>query len=375
MSGILYRSGVLLAVFLSAAFSVAADQASRSEFIFETAPHAQCHSSTLAETSSGLVAAWFGGSREGADDVGIWISRQDGGRWTPPTEVANGIQFTRADGAVVRHPCWNPVLFQPRTGALMLFYKVGPPAAWWGMLATSEDHGRTWSVPRPLPEGILGPIKNKPVELADGTILCASSTETTTAPSRWQVHFEATRDGGRSWWATAPINDGVTLSAIQPSVLVYADGRLDAIGRTKQGRIFSTRSADAGRTWTSLELTGLPNPNSGTDAVTLADGRQLLVYNHVGLAANGRKGPRSPLNVAVSRDGREWEAVCVLENEPGEYSYPVVIQTRDGLIHITYTWKRERIKHVTLDLGRFQPRPIVEGVWPAAPVAMSAPKT
>jgi len=375
MSGILSRAGVLLAVFSSAAFSFAADPASRSEFIFETAPHAQCHASTLAETSSGLVAAWFGGSREGAADVGIWVARQDGGRWTAPTEVANGIQFTRADGTVVRHPCWNPVLFQPRTGPLMLFYKVGPPAAWWGMLTTSADRGRTWSVPRPLPQGIIGPIKNKPVELADGTILCASSTETTSAPSRWQVHFEATRNGGRSWWATTPINDGVALSAIQPSVLMHPDGRLDAIGRTKQGRLFWTQSNDAGRTWAPLELAALPNPNSGTDAVTLADGRHLLVYNHVGLDANGRKGPRSPLNVAVSPDGRAWEAVCVLEDEPGEYSYPAVIQTRNGLVHITYTWKRERIKHVTLDLGRFQPRPILQGVWPAELAVTSAPKT
>ena len=76
--------------------------------------------------------------------------------------------------------------------------------------------------------------------------------------------------------------------------------------------------------------------------MTLKDGRQLIVYNHT------PKG-RSPLNVAVSRDGKAWEAALVLESEPGEYSYPAVIQAADGRIHITYTWKRQRVKHVVVD--------------------------
>ena len=141
-----------------------------SEFIFKSAPFPSCHASTIVETKSGqLLAAWFGGTSEGHPDVGIWLSRQVNGQWTAPVEVANGLQ---ADGT--RHPCWNPVLFQPKDGPLMLFYKVGPnPRSWWGLLRTSDDDGRNWSAARRLPEGILGPIKNKPVQLANGDILCS----------------------------------------------------------------------------------------------------------------------------------------------------------------------------------------------------------
>src|SRR5262249_16862791 len=148
-----------------------------SEFVYETAPFASCHASTIAETPSRLVAAWSGGTREGDKDVGIWVSRRVGDRWTPPVEVANGIQ---ADGT--RFPCWNPVLFQALAGKaggpLLLFSKVGPrPNSWWGVLQTSTDGGQTWSRPVRLPDGILGPIKNKPVRLAGGALLCPSSTE------------------------------------------------------------------------------------------------------------------------------------------------------------------------------------------------------
>ena len=104
-------------------------------------------------------------------------------------------------------------------------------------------------------------------------------------------------------------------------------------------------------------LSGLPNPNSGIDAATLADGRHVVVYNHT---TRGR----SPLNVAVSSDGREWKAALTLEDQPGEYSYPAVIQTPDGLVHITYTWKRQRIRHVVVDAARLAGREMPGGQWP-----------
>jgi predicted neuraminidase len=322
------------------------------EFIFKTAPFPACHASTIAETKSGLVAAWFGGTRERNPDVGIWLSRQEQGKWTPPVEVANGAGF-----ATNRFPCWNPVLFQPRVGPLLLFYKVGPsPHEWWGMEMTSDDGGQSWSKPRRLPDGILGPIKDKPVQLANGELLCPSSTELGSG----QVHFERTADLGKTWQPTGPLNDGKAISAIQPAILIHRDGKLQALGRTKSGRIFETWSADDGRTWSKLRLTDLPNPNSGIDAVTLNDGRHLLVYNH-----NGQPKGRSPLNVAVSRDGKVWQAALVLESEPGaEFSYPAVIQTADGLVHITYTWKRERIKHVVVDPRKLNLRDFTNGEWP-----------
>lgn len=321
------------------------------EFIYETAPFPSAHASTLVETRAGsVIAAWFGGTAERNPDVGIWLSRHEGGRWTAPVEVANGVQ-----SASLRHPTWNPVLFQPASGPLMLFYKVGPsPSTWWGMVTTSGDDGRTWSTPVRLPDGIIGPVKNKPIQLTGGDILSGSSTE----HDGWRVHMERSTDGGRTWTATPPLNDGKEIPAIQPSILVHRDGRLQALGRSRAGRLFATWSSDQGRTWTPLTLMDLPNSSTGTDAITLADGRHLLVYNHTG------KG-RGMLNVAVSDDGRNWNAALVLENTEGaEFSYPAVIQTRDGRVHITYTWRRERIRHVVVDPQALVLKPIVNGEWP-----------
>lgn len=335
-------------------------------FIYERAPFPQCHASTIEEAAGGgLVAAWFGGTREKHPDVGIWVSRLEGGRWIEPVEVANGVQYRRPDGSVVRHPTWNPVLFQPRTGPLLLFYKCGPtPETWWGMMMDSADGGRTWSQPRRLPEGILGPIKNRPVQLANGDILSPVSTETPERMSKWAVHFERTRDLGRTWELIGPVNDGEAIRAIQPSILFLGGDRLLAIGRSRQNKVFEVESADGGTTWKPMTLGSLPNPNSGTDALTLRDGRHLIVYNHIPGEPGKWGGKRSPLNVAVSRDGRSWQAGLVLENEPGEYSYPAVIQAKDGRVHITYTWKRERVRHVVVDPARLAPRDYVDGGWP-----------
>jgi predicted neuraminidase len=329
----------------------------KSEFIYETAPTPQCHASTIVQTADGLVAAWFGGEHERHPDVKIWVSRLDHGSWTTPVAVADGLQ---PDGKHL--PTWNPVLFQPRGSALMLFYKVGPsPSTWWGMVRSSDDNGRTWSAARRLPDGVLGPIKNKPVQFPSGLILSGSSTE----DHGWRVQMERSTDSGKTWHVVGPLNDGQTIGAIQPTLLQYAGGRVQAIGRTRQNRIFTTDSTDEGASWTPMTLLDLPNPSSGIDAVTLTDGRQLLVYNHT-VQAERDKG-RATLNVALSDDGRRWQAALVLEHEPGDhagFSYPAVIQTSDGLVHATYTWKRTRIRHVVIDPAKLTLRPIVNGAWP-----------
>jgi predicted neuraminidase len=307
----------------------------RKEFIYEKAPFPSCHASTIVESGGGLVAAWFGGTAEKNPDVGIWLSRHEGGKWTEPVEVVNGVQ---EDGK--RWPNWNPVLFQRSKGPLVLFYKEGPsPSLWWGELVTSEDGGKTWSKPERLPQGTLGPIKNKPIELADGSLLCPSSSE---FPFEgWKVHLESTSDL-KSWTKIGPLCDGKEIQGIQPSILTHGGGKLQILCRNRKGNILEAWSEDGGKTWGPLKPGDLPNPNSGLDAVTLKDGRHVLIYN------NTPRG-RTPLTVAVSRDGKAWVKALDLETDPGEYSYPAVIQSSDGRVHVTYTWKRERVRHVVLD--------------------------
>lgn len=349
----------MAAVVVSGAWAVLGAEASKptgpgvvgAEFIVEKPLVASSHASTIVETPEGLVAAWFGGTEEGATDVAIWVSRCTADGWTEPQEVANGTDIKENR----RYPCWNPVLYLRRGGQLLLFYKVGMrPSEWWGMARMSLDNGKTWVKGRRLPAGFVGPVRNKPVELEDGTLLCGSSLE----DAGWRVHMEWTSDPFGLWSRGRDLNAAYTVAAIQPTILKHGAWTYQALCRTKQGVVFETWTTNNAVSWSPLTRTSLPNPNSALDGVRLQDGRLLLVYNH---ASEGREN----LNVAVSRDGRTWQAVCELEKETGaEFSYPAVIQARDGMVHVTYTWKREKIRHVTLDPSKFQVRDMVDGRWP-----------
>ncbi len=325
----------------------------KSEFIFqsEEVSFPSCHASTITQFGRSLVAAWFGGTRERNPDVCIWTSRYVRGGWTRPSEAANGIQYKGK-----RYPCWNPVLF--RSGKkILLFYKVGPsPSEWWGELKTSTDSGKTWSQANRLPEGIIGPVKDKPVLLSDGYLLCPSSTE----DKGWRVHMEFTADNGLTWERTDALNDSASVKAIQPTILIQQD-KIQILCRSTMGSILSAWSVDNGRTWSKLTPTALPNPNSGIDAVTLKDGRHLLIYNHL-------KNGRNMLNGSISEDGTNWKAAFLLENDQKgkEFSYPAVIQADDGLVHVTYTWNRKQIKHVIIDPAKISAEPFADGEWPAA---------
>ena len=309
-----------------------------------------CHASTLVETPDGLVAAWFGGTEERHPDVCIYISRQTEGKWETPFLVADGVQ----DGK--RYPCWNPVLFRRDNGDLVLYYKVGPdPRSWWGLYKISPDNGKSWSAAEKIPDGLLGPIKNKPERLADGTILYPTSFET---PETWNTYMETSDQSLKNWKKTDVDNGGY--QTIQPTILFYKDGSIQLLCRSKNKLIIESWSKDNGKSWSAMKPTALPNNNSGIDAVTLNDGRQFLVFTPA------EKG-RNILGTAVSKDGKSWEAAVLLENDPnpkGEYSYPAVIQSSDGLIHITYTWNRELVKHVVVDPAKIKTKAISNGAWP-----------
>ncbi|MBT4798566.1 MAG: hypothetical protein HON81_09650 [Verrucomicrobia bacterium] len=326
------------------------------EFIFQNAPHKECHASTLAQTSRGLVAAWFGGTKEKNPDVGIWSSYHDGKRWSSPRQWADGLQHKN-----LRYPCWNPVLYQPEANEpLMLFFKVGPnPREWWGELMLSYDRGRSFQPAQRLPEGIDGPVRSKPIGLKDGTLLCPSSTE---HDDEWRFHFEKLNDG--KWSRFEPQQQ--LFQVIQPTLLTHSGQRIQALYRSKHGAIITNESKDGGESWSPLKKLGLPNNNSGIEALTLTNGRHLLLYNHLGGQGNNGWGKRHAIHLAVSDDGIVWKALAVIEKaKEGEFSYPAMIQTKDGLVHMTYTWNRKRVKHVIINPKNLKPGVVLnEEAWP-----------
>lgn len=305
-------------------------------FIFEKAPFPECHASTIVETEDSFLAAWFGGTREGDKDVCIYASaKEDEERWGIPVKVADGIV-----NDTLQYPCWNPVLYKRDNGDIILYYKIGPnPREWWGMYKISIDDGKSWSEPIKIPDNMLGPIKNKPVRLSDGTIMYPTSIETM---EMWNIYVETSDQDLKNWRKIAIDNNN--FNAIQPTILLHKNNRIQMLCRSKEKKILETWSKDMGETWTSVTATSLPNNNSGIDAVTCSNGLHLLVYNPI------TKG-RNKLSLAGSYDGKIWEDLMILENQTeGEFSYPAIIQSRDGTIHITYTYNRNTIKYVHLKI-------------------------
>ena len=342
----------------------------RSELVFEPSPAiGSSHAATIVERADGdLLCAWFAGTHEGHADVAIWLAHHDGVRWQAPVKVAD----------VPGVPLWNPVLYRDAKDGLWLFYKAGPTVpSWTGLVLRSDDGGLSWSGPTLLPAGLLGPARNKPVTLSNGDILCPTSHETW---QNWACWVELSRDGGVSWAKVGPIvapedeaapslgdtaqshNDPISVvwdtesqtlllpqhhrGVIQPTVWEFAPGRLRMLMRATRrvGAVCVADSNDFGRTWSPARALDIPHPNSGLDAARLPDGRIVLVCNPV---LEGR----TPLSLLVSDDnGETWGQRFDLETAPGEYSYPSVIATENGVIHIVYTYDRKSIKHVAVDM-------------------------
>lgn len=325
----------------------------KKEFIYTTAPFPSAHASTLVRLKNGdILAAWFGGAKEGAPDVAIWGARRTSSGWSAP------VLLVREPNV----PCWNPVLFQTRDGKLWLYYKYGRNIReWTGARLVSNDEGKTWSTPEHLPAGLLGPIKDKPLVLADGTIVSGTSIE---SYSSWAVWVDRSTDNGATWRHSGPITvpshlisppstpeplksdaEHVT-GIIQPALVQLGKKHLRLYARSTRdiGRICIADSFDEGLTWTDAHPIDIPNPNSGIDAVGLRDGRIVLIYNNT---TSGR----TPLNLAVSKDGEHFTMFQTLESDPGEYSYPAIIQGQDANLYMTWTWNRKRIAFAEVPLS------------------------
>jgi len=327
------------------------------EFIADPLPTPSVHASTIVEARPGeFLAAWFGGTGEGKPDVAIWGARSEAGKWSAAFELRREPNIAM----------FNPVLFHTRDGLLWLYYKFGPhPTSWTAGRMSSKDHGRTWSAPEHLPAGLWGPIRAKPLVLDDGTIVSGTSAE---SYHSWASWIERSSDHGKTWTKHGPITvpqpsrrdtAGTrpgdkdpfawerTHGIIQPVVIPMGGKRLRLYARATGniGKVCVADSNDLGITWTAARPIELPNPNSGIDVVRLKDGRFVMIYNHTPRG-------RTPLNLAVSKDGESWTMFHAIESEPGEYSYPAMIQGSDGNLHITFTWKRQKIKYVKFPLDR-----------------------
>jgi len=333
----------------------------KKEFIFgEDREFESAHGSTLVRLDNGeVLAAWFGGSWEKGADTAIYIARRTEGGWSRPEIAANSR----------RTAMWNPVLFKRHDGTVMLFYKVGAAISeWQTWVIVSDDGGHTWTEPRELVPGDAcggrGPVKNKPIHLANGDIIAPASLE----GGVWDAFADISHDEGRTWERSSLVpvrRAGYEIQTvdkpyskyrcfgkgiIQPTLWEDESG-VHMLLRSTSSAIFRSDSHDGGRTWSQAYALGLPNNNSGIDLVQMPSGTLALAYNPTQNLPNYYKGPRTPLVVSMSHDGGgKWETAAVLEDGEGCFAYPSIINGAENELLVTYTWKRERIVFAQIKL-------------------------
>jgi len=303
-----------------------------SGFVFEpTSKLPSSHGSTIYLMPDGtIMCAWYAGSAEGDRDVAVYASRLADGNWTDPVIIAD--TEDRSEG--------NPVLWADAGGKSWLFFVTIHGFGWnWARIKyrTSDNAGETWGPVRMFREKRGWMTRNHPITLGDGTILLPLYSE-----NKWCSEFMASTDQGKTWEHRAEVCSRP--GNIQAAVVELDDGSLYATMRTGarkgKGRVWETRSHDHGRTWTDPVETDLPNPNAGADMIKLPSGNLLLAYNDSDLR-------RTPLSLAVSEDGGgSWRKARDVEDGEGEYSYPSLCLGKDGVIHLSYTYRRQTIKHV-----------------------------
>ncbi|MCY4779419.1 exo-alpha-sialidase [Sphingobacterium sp. UT-1RO-CII-1] len=307
---------------------------------------AEAHASTLVRLDNGeVLASWFGGTKEGNDDVGIWLARKtNGNNWSKSIQIAK----IRDDAH------WNPVLFVDNSKQVHLFFKVGKKIPTWETwLMSSTDGGHTWSEPVELVEGDRGgrgPVRNKPIILSNGNWIAGASTE----EGAWIPFVDISKDDGQSWQRSADINfDTVEVKGkgmIQPTLWESTPGKVHMLLRTTSGFIYRSDSEDNGQTWSEAYSIGLPNPNSGIDLVKMKNGDLALLYN----PDSKDWGSRGELRLALSKDnGSTWKDVFTLESgDPkDEYSYPAIISW-DNTLGMTYTFNRKTIVFRELTISK-----------------------
>jgi len=307
------------------------------EHIFgDERPFAQSHASTIIKLDEGFLLAWFAGSHEKNDDVGIWMAKGQPGNWSAPYLAVK----------IRNDPHWNPVLFRTPEDRIYLYFKVGKEIDFWETwVQYTDDDGETWSEPQELvpgDKGGRGPVRNRPVILSNGTWLAPASTELNKV---WDVFIDRSEDGGKTWTATEKVamdrniikGEGV----IQPALWESKPGHVHMLMRSSSGKICRSDSEDYGKTWSPVVETELPNNNSGIDVAHISGESLALIYNPVG----ENWGKRYPITVAISNDnGKTWPIKYDIEKGEGndELSYPSIYYDGENLI-ACYTWNRDKI--------------------------------
>ena len=315
-------------------------------------PFAQCHASTLVPLTDGrFLVAWFGGSHEASGDVSIWGASRYGRAGPQPERPGEGWSAPRVLARVRDVAHWNPVLYTlDGANELVLQFKVGARIRHWETwFQRSSDGGTSWGEPSPLvpgDRGGRGAVRCKPIKLASGAWLAGASRERW---RRWDAFFDRSADGVSDWCAT----DDVAIDRrrfggkglIQPTLWESTPGCVHALFRSTDGAVHRADSEDDGRTWSAARALPIPNNNSGLDVVRLDDGRLLLACNPV----SGNWAARTPLSLLVSHDGGEtWPDRVDVETDAGEYSYPAIVATSNG-VALTWTWNRRRIAFAEID--------------------------
>ncbi|HXX38650.1 MAG TPA: sialidase family protein [bacterium] len=293
------------------------------------------HAATVCALPGGdLMAAWYAGSHEFASDVVILgaFFRQSTAAWTDPTVLVETEGYTVG----------NPVLFLANPDDLRLFYSVMYRPLDWGACKlkyrVSNDLGVTFG-PRHVLRDETGLMpRNKPCTLSNGDLLLPLYDDRSPRASVCLI----SGDGGHTWETSLPIRSAPGNE--QPTIVELPAGDLLCLMRTEGGGpIWRSRSTNRGRSWSPPRPLSLPNPDAGIDMVWTRRDRLVLAFNNSAHL-------RSPLSLAVSDDhGETWRVALDIETGPGEYSYPALIQGRDGVLHLLYTNRRFAIAHVTLD--------------------------